>query len=75
METEKNIIDDMISSLKKLDSDITFKEFIENHIQNTKDLIYLNGNKNIKENYDLLVKLKNDFEKKLYETNVNYILK
>ena len=58
METEKNIIDDMISSLKKLDSDITFKEFIENHIQNTKDLIYLNGNKNIKENYDLLVKLK-----------------
>jgi hypothetical protein len=71
METEKNIIDDMISSLKKLDSDITFKEFIENHIQNTKDLIYLNGNKNIKENYDLLVKLKNDFEKKLYETNVN----
>jgi hypothetical protein len=71
METEKNIIDEMINSLKKLDSDITFKEFIENHIQNTKDLIYLNGNKNIKENYDLLVKLKNDFEKKLYETNVN----
>ena len=71
METEKNIIDDMISSLKKLDSDITFKEFIENHIQNTKDLIYLNGNKNIKENYDLLVKLKKNFEKKLYETNVN----
>ena len=71
METEKNIIDDMINQLKKLDGDITFKEFIENHIENTKELIYLNANKKIKENYELLVKLKTDFEKNLYENNNN----
>ena len=71
METEKNIIDDMINSLKKLDGDITFKEFIENHSENTKELIYLNANKKIKENYELLIKLKTDFEKNLYENNNN----
>ena len=71
MDTEKKIIDEMINFFKKYDDgEITFKQFIENHIENTKNTIYLNGNQKLLENYNQILQLKKDIESQLNE-NVN----
>lgn len=68
MDTEKKIIDEMINFFKKYDDgEITFKQFIENHIENTKNIIYSNGIKKLEGNYNQIIQLKSDFESKLKE--------
>ena len=61
----------LIYSLKRLDVYFILEELVENYIENIKNLIYLNANQKIIENYELLVKLKIDIEKNLYENSNN----